>query len=201
MGSRAVLRSPVSEEEVAKLRAGDVVYLSGVVVTARDAAHRRVVRDRVAPPVDLRGLAVFHAGPVMVREGGSWRCVSIGPTTSVRMEPYEYEFLERTGAKVVIGKGGMGARTAEACRRFNAVYAIFPGGCGVLGASAVRRVLGVEWLDLGVPEALWVLEVEELGPLIVAIDSEGRNLTEEVLARARRAKGRAVEYVLERLKL
>lgn len=180
-----VVRLPTTDEEVSALRLGEVFYVSGVVVTARDAAHHRLLVEGVRLPLDLRGLAVFHAGPVMVKSGGRWVCRSVGPTTSMRMESYEHEFIERTGVKVIIGKGGMGARTAEACRRFRAVYAVFPGGCGALGAEAVEEVVGVEWLDLGMPEALWVLRVRELGPLVVTIDAQGNNLTEAVKDAAR----------------
>lgn len=171
---------PASEEEITSLKVGEVFYVTGIIVTARDAAHRRLLVEGVPLPINLTGLAIFHAGPVMVKPDSRWTCRSIGPTTSMRMEYYEYEFIERTGIRIVIGKGGMGIRTAEACRKFKAVYAIFPGGCGALGAEAVEEVLGVEWLDLGMPEALWILRVKELGPLIVSIDTNGSNLTETV---------------------
>ncbi|MEM1622843.1 MAG: FumA C-terminus/TtdB family hydratase beta subunit, partial [Sulfolobales archaeon] len=175
-----VIHLPTSDEEVSSLKVGEVIYVTGLLVTARDAAHARLLIEGVPLPLDLRGLAVFHAGPVMVKSGSKWVCRSIGPTTSMRMERYEYEFIEKTGVKVVIGKGGMGGRTAEACKKFKAVYAVFPGGCGALGAEAVEEVVGVEWLDLGIPEALWILKVNELGPLVVTIDAYGNNLTELV---------------------
>jgi len=114
------------------------------------------------------------------------------------MEYYEYEFIEKTGVKIVIGKGGMGARTAEACKKFKAIYTIFPGGCGVLGASRVKRVVGVEWLDLGIPEAMWILEVENFGPLIVAIDAHGNNLADAVLNDARRRRNSVVREIVEK---
>lgn len=193
--SRTVVQLPTTSEVLSGLRVGDVFYVSGIVITMRDAAHKRYLRDGVPLPVDLRGLAILHAGPVMVRSGSGWACLSIGPTTSRRMEYYESELIERTGVRVIIGKGGMGSRTAEACRRFGAVYAIFPGGCGALGASTVEEVLGVEWLDLGIPEALWILRVRELGPLIVAIDTEGRNLTDEVLNSARSRVRTALRFL------
>ncbi len=182
---RTVVQLPTTSGVLSGLRVGDSFYVSGVVVTMRDAAHERYLRGGVPLPVDLRGLAVFHAGPVMVKSGSRWVCLSIGPTTSRRMEYYESELIERTGVKIIVGKGGMGSRTAEACRRHGAIYAVFPGGCGALGASAVEEVLGVEWLDLGIPEAIWVLKVRELGPLVVAIDTEGRNLADDVLSSAR----------------
>lgn len=183
------MRTPLSEEDVRKLNVGDVVYLSGVVVTMRDTGHRRAVELLARGeklPVDLRGLALYHAGPVVRRVGEGWEVVVIGPTTSTRMEVYEYEVIEKTGVRMVIGKGGMGPRTAEACKRFGAVYTVYPGGAAALQASQVKRVLGVHWLDLGVPDAMWVLEVEDLGPLTVVIDSKGRNLYDEVYREARR---------------
>jgi L(+)-tartrate dehydratase beta subunit len=196
------IRTPVVNEAVLmSLKVGDVIYITGTIVTARDAVHKRVVREGKPPPVDLRGLAIFHAGPVMIREAEGWRCISIGPTTSRRMEYYEYEFIEKTGVKIVIGKGGMGARTAEACKKFKAIYTIFPGGCGVLGASRVKRVAGVEWLDLGIPEAMWILEVENFGPLIVAIDAHGNNLADAVLDSARAKKDAVTREIVEKLRI
>jgi len=118
--------------------------------------------------------------------------ISIDPTTSMRMEPFEAEFIERTGVKMIIGKGFMGSRTAEACRKRRCTVTVFPGGCAALAAKRVKKVLGVHWLDPGVPDALWVLEVEELGLLIVTIDSRGNNMyTERV---------RHIEEKLSRLK-
>ncbi len=181
------LKSPLSEGDVEKLRVGDVVYISGVVVTARDEAHRKVLEALEAGadlPVDLRGLVLYHCGPVARRRpDGSWEIMAAGPTTSMRMESVEAEFIARTGVKLVVGKGGMGPRTAEAMKRYKAAYAVFTGGAGALAAESVRRVLGVYWLEeLGVPEAMWVLEVEDFGPLVVTIDSTGRNFYEELMA-------------------
>ncbi len=198
---RTVVHLPTTSEVVSRLRVGDVFYVSGVVVTMRDAAHERYLRGGVPLPVDLRGLAILHAGPVMVRSESRWLCLSLGPTTSRRMEYYESELIERTGVKIVIGKGGMGGRTAEACGKHGAVYAVFPGGCGALGASAVEEVIGVEWLDLGIPEALWVLRVREFGPLIVSIDASGRNLADEVLRSARSRVSAALQSLRPHLAL
>jgi len=178
--------TPIGDEEVRKLRMGDVIFLTGTVVTARDAGHRRALEllnrgDRL--PIDLRGLAVYHMGPIVRKVGDDWKVYSAGPTTSTRLETYEAEFLEKTGAKVIVGKGGMGAKTAEACKRLGTTYAIYTGGAGALAAKSIKRVKGVEWLDLGTPEALWILEVEDFGPLTVIIDPEGRNLYEELRAK------------------
>jgi len=175
-------------EEVRKLRMGDVLFLTGTVVTARDAGHRRaleLLNRGEKLPVDLSGLAVYHMGPIVRKLGNDWKVYSAGPTTSTRLETYEAEFLEKTGAKVIVGKGGMGAKTAEACKRLGAAYAIYTGGAGALAAKSIRKVKGVEWLDLGSPEALWILEVDDFGPLTVIIDPEGRNLYEELRSKNR----------------
>lgn len=187
------LRTPLTEDDVRALRVGDIVYLDGLVITARDAAHRRIVehmREGRPLPIDLRGGVLYHCGPLVRRVGDSWEVLAAGPTTSVRMEPYEAEVISRLGVRMIVGKGGMGTRTAEACRRHGAVYAMFTGGAAVLAARYIKRVVTVEWLDLGLPEALWVLEVGGFGPLIVTIDSSGRNLTEEVMEAAKAKRER-----------
>lgn len=175
-------------DEPRQLRTGDIVYLTGTVITARDAAHRRaleVLAKGESLPVDFHGLAVYHMGPVVRKKGDGWEVISAGPTTSARIEMYEADFLEKTGAKLVIGKGGMGAKTAEACRKLGTAYTIYTGGAGALAAKSIKKVKGVEWLDLGSPEALWILEVEDFGPLTVIIDSEGHNYYDEVRSRAK----------------
>ncbi len=182
-------RLPVSEEDVRKLKIGDFIYLTGTVVTARDAAHRRaleLLRKGEKLPIDLSGLALYHLGPVVRKVDDRWEVVAAGPTTSARMEVYEAEFIERTGVRVIIGKGGMGSKTAEACKKFGAVYAIFTGGAAALAAKSIKRVLDVHWLDLGIPEAMWVLEVEEFGPLMVAIDANGENFYDNIYEQVRR---------------
>jgi len=181
------LKTPLSEEDVRKLRAGDIVYVSGIIVTARDAAHRRMLEylsQGKEIPVDLNGGVIYHCGPVVRKTNSEWEVISAGPTTSARMELYEADVIEKLGVRMIIGKGGMGSKTAEACKKYGAVYTIFTGGAGALAANAIKRVVKVEWLDLGVPEALWVFEVEEFGPLLVAIDSTGRNLIAEVMENA-----------------
>jgi len=125
------LRTPLSEDVVRELNVGDIVYLTGIVVTMRDTGHKRAVEllsrgEKL--PVDMRGLALYHAGPVVRRVGDRWEVVVIGPTTSTRMEVYEYDVIEKMGVRMVIGKGGMGPRTAEACKKFGAVYTVYPGG-------------------------------------------------------------------------
>lgn len=190
------LETPISEYDVRKLSVGDTVYLSGTIYTARDAAHKRIVellRTGGEPPFNLRNGVIYHTGPIAVKEAGGWRIVSAGPTTSMRMEQYEHIVIERLGIRMIIGKGGMGTKTAEACKRFGAVYTSFTGGAGVLAAQAIKRVVDVYWLDLGIPEAVWVLEVENLGPLTVAIDSSGRNLYEEIISIAKKRKNELLQ--------
>lgn len=185
------LKTPVDEGEVRKLRVGDIIYVSGVVVTARDAAHRRMIdylKEGKALPIDLRGGVIYHCGPVVSKKGGGWEVISAGPTTSARLELYEYTVIEKAGVRVIVGKGGMGPKTAEACSKYGATYVTFTGGAGVLAANAIKSVIGVEWLDLGIPEALWMFEVENFGPLIVTIDSTGRNYIEEVVRKAEARK-------------
>jgi L(+)-tartrate dehydratase beta subunit len=176
---RKTLTTPITDDQLEGLEVGDVVYLTGTLVTCRDVAHRRLIELGREIPVDLRGGAIFHAGPIVRPDGaGAYEMVSIGPTTSMRMEKFEREFIERTGVKLVVGKGGMGAETQAGCVENKAVHAIFPGGCAVLAATKVEGIESVEWMDLGMPEALWVNKVRDFGPLIISIDTKGNNLIE-----------------------
>lgn len=176
-----ILTTPIQDEELELLTIGDIIYLTGYLITSRDDVHQRLIKQHKQLPVDLAGKAIFHAGPIMQEiEGqpGKYRVISIGPTTSMRMEKYEKEFIRQTGLKLIVGKGGMGQNTAAGCREYKAVHAVFPGGCAVLAANCVEEVEQVEWLDLGMPEAMWVMRVKEFGPLIVSIDTKGNNLFE-----------------------
>lgn len=176
-------RTPISEEEVKKLRIKDIIYLGGTLVTARDAAHRRALefhKEGKKLPINLEGLALYHCGPIAKKEDGRWMLVAAGPTTSSRMDLFEGEFIKNFRVRVVVGKGGMGKKTVDAMKLYGAVYGVFTGGAGVLAAKAVKRVKSVEWSDLGMPEAMWVLEVEDFGPLTVAIDAHGNNLFQNI---------------------
>ena len=122
----------------------------------------------------------MHAGPIVTGSADNgYEMISIGPTTSMRMEKFEYDFINKTGVRLIIGKGSMGSRTAEACREFGAVHCVLPAGNAVVAALCAEKITGVEWLDLGMPEALWNIRVKNLGPLIVSIDAEGKNLFDE----------------------
>jgi fumarate hydratase subunit beta len=177
------LTTPISEEQVRKLRVNDEIYINGTIVTARDQAHKRALqfyKDGKKLPIDLEGLAVFHCGPIVHEEGGKWIVVAAGPTTSTRMDILEDEFIKNSKVRVIVGKGGMGKRTTDAMQKYGAIYGAFTGGAALLAARAIKSVKTVEWFDLGMPEALWIFEAEEFGPITVAIDSHGNNLFEEV---------------------
>jgi L(+)-tartrate dehydratase beta subunit len=177
---RKTLTTPIKDEDLESLNIGDVVYLTGRLVTCRDVAHRRLIEQGRELPVNLEGGAIFHAGPIVrKKEDGGFEMVSIGPTTSMRMEKFEREFIEQTGVKLIVGKGGMGPETAAACKENKAVHAIFPGGCAVLAATQVEKIEGAEWQDLGMPETLWINRVKELGPLIISINTKGNNLIQQ----------------------
>ncbi len=188
---------PLSEDDVSSLNAGDPVRLSGVILTARDTAHRWMVdtfiqRTREASGDDqdvysvikplLEGGALYHCGPVVAGlETGEYRFVAAGPTTSMREEAYQWQVMQHFNIRAVIGKGGMGPRTLEACARQPAVYLHAVGGAASLIARSVRHVQAVHKLDFGVPEALWVIEVRDF-PAVVTMDAHGNSLHAEVEA-------------------
>jgi len=177
------LKTRISEEEIRKIKVNDVLYITGTIVTARDQAHRRALEyfNQGKPlPINLEGLAVFHCGPVVSRKEEKWVAVAAGPTTSTRMDIFEDEFIKNFKVRVVIGKGGMGKKTTDAMAKYGAVYGAFTGGAAILAAKAIKSVKSVEWLDLGTPEAMWIFEVEEFGPLAIAIDSHGNNIFMDV---------------------
>ncbi|MBN1236478.1 MAG: fumarate hydratase C-terminal domain-containing protein [Methanotrichaceae archaeon] len=162
------LRSPLSDEDVKKLVAGDVVFLSGPIFTARDKAHALI--RQAGSPVSLQGAALYHCGPIIQNE----RVLSAGPTTSGRMARYTEEIL-KLGVKAIIGKGGLPGEPF----RNRAVYLAYPGGCGAAAAQQLS-VLRVHLQELGMAESLWEFEARELGPMIVAVDAHGRDLYQEV---------------------
>lgn len=175
------LKLPVDKKEIKKLRIGDVLYLSGAVFTARDAAHKLLLKEDVKElPFNPSQMALYHCGPLMRRQGNTWVVVSAGPTTSSRMELFEDRVIEKFRVPIIIGKGGMGKKTAEALQHYTAVYTVYPGGVGVLAAENVSRVVGVYWIEeLGMTEAVWVLQMKSFGPLVVAMDSHGGSLVEQ----------------------
>lgn len=190
------LTMPISDEEIEALRVGDQVSLTGVMTTARDAAHKFLVETyiRVAEPREelelyaalkeiLDGGAIYHCGPVVAQnEDGSWRFVAAGPTTSIREEVYEPEVIQHFNVKAVIGKGGMGPNTLKANQEHKAVYLSAIGGAASLIADSVKEVVTVYKKDeFGVPEAFWIIRVEDF-PAVVTMDAHGRSIHDEVQA-------------------
>lgn len=172
------LTLPLTDEKVEKLQLGDTVYLTGVVYTARDMAHleiKKLVQEKKDLPVEFKGSAIFHAGPVLKKRGNtSWNLRVIGPTTSMRMEPYA-EMVGQLGVKAIIGKGGMRADSQKAFSKYKQVYLQAAPGCAVKLAGSVESVEGGFWLEKGMPEALWILHVKKFGPFAVTMDCCGNS--------------------------
>lgn len=174
------LRYPFVENVVRSLKAGDVVSVSGRIWTGRDRFHKHFA-DGGALPVDFRDGALYHCGPVVVRNAdSSWRVVAGGPTTSVRENPYEPDFIAATGVRLIIGKGGMNASVLEACRKHGAVYLQAVGGAAALTAHAIKQVSNVYFLEeFGAAEACWEFVVEDF-QCVVGMDSHGVSLFDQV---------------------
>ena len=176
-GREIPLRAPISEEQVRSLTVGDVVLISGLLFTGRDAVHAHLMKHD--PPVDLRGSVLYHCGPVVSQDGADWTVKAAGPTTSIREEPYQAEILKRYGVRAVIGKGGMGAKTLAGLKESGAVYLNAIGGAAQFYARCIERVVGVSLLEFGTPEAMWHLEVRDF-PAIVTMDAHGKSLHKDV---------------------
>jgi fumarate hydratase subunit beta len=181
------LTIPISEDEIRGLKCGDTVSLTGTIVTARDAGHKLMVEERPDFLDDLlKGGVIYHCGPVVRKDGDKWSFVSAGPTTSAREEPYQGKVIDTYGVRGVIGKGGMGKDTLDACREFGAVYFHAVGGAGTLIGQSVKEVTDVFKLEeFGTPEAFWVIRVEDF-PVIVTMDTHGESLHEKVAANSLR---------------
>ncbi len=178
--AKKILTTPIKAEDLEDIRIGDVIYLTGHITTCRDVAHRRLIEGGRELPVDVNGGAILHAGPIIRPLGDDkYEMVSVGPTTSMRMEKFEKEFIKHTGVKLIVGKGGMGKGTMEGCKTYKALHCVFPAGCAVIAAKCVEEIESANWKDLGMPETLWTCRVHELGPLIVSIDTNGNNLFEK----------------------
>lgn len=196
--AKKILTTPLKAEDLEDIRIGDIIYLNGHIVTCRDVAHRRLIEGGRELPVNVDGGAIFHAGPIVrpVRgEDDKFEMVSVGPTTSMRMEKFEKDFIRETGVKVIVGKGGMGEGTMEGCREYKAIHCVFPAGCAVVAAACVEEIEDAQWRDLGMPETLWKCRVKEFGPLIVSIDTHGGNLFEQNKVMFNEKKERAAEEI------
>ena len=192
------LTVPISEEEIRALHVGDTVYLNGVIVLGRDAAHKFMIENFIRNPVPaeeselyselkklLDGGVIYHCGPVVKKhDDGSWSFVAAGPTTSIREEVYQPEVIEHFNLRGVIGKGGMGPNTLKACQEHGAVYFHAIGGAASLIAQSVKEVIDVHKLDFGVPEAMWVIRVEDF-PVVVTMDSHGESIHKNIEAQSK----------------
>jgi len=176
------LKIPISEEEIRKLKVGDTVLLSGTIVTGRDEAHKLLIEEKPGFIREyLKESVIYHCGPVVKKtDEGKWIFVSAGPTTSAREEPYQADVVCEYNVRGVIGKGGMGDKTAEGLKKCGAVYFHAVGGAGSLIANAVKEVKTVYKLEeFGTPEAFWVIDVEDF-PVVVTMDSHGGSLHKEI---------------------
>ena len=169
---------PFTEEDVRSLKLGDAVEITGTIFTARDAAHQYLVSHPVPEPPspDLTNAVIYHCGPVIVKDAnGKWHVTAAGPTTSSREEPYEATLIERYGLKAIIGKGGMGPKTTEACKKFGCVYLHAVGGAAQILAASVVNIPNVYYYDqFGAPEAIWQFEVKDF-PAVVTMDANGNS--------------------------
>lgn len=178
------LTTPISEATIRSLKVGDEVQITGTLFTGRDAVHKYLHEGGQLPPaVNLREGVLYHCGPVVIQdERGQWRCVAAGPTTSIREEPYQWQVIRDFKLRGVIGKGGMGDKTARACQEHGCVYLHAVGGAAQVLAECVTRVKGVYMMEeFGAPEAIWEFEVKDF-PAVVTIDAHGGSLHRDVLA-------------------
>jgi tartrate/fumarate subfamily iron-sulfur-dependent hydro-lyase beta chain len=176
-----ILEAPFTEEKFRTLHVGDKVEITGLVYTGRDAVHKYLYEGG-QPPVDLNDSIIYHCGPVVVKENGKWVVKAAGPTTSIREEPYQGDLMRRYKIRGIIGKGGMGPRTLQACNEVGGVYFHAIGGAAQVLAERVVEVPGVHMMkEFGSPEAIWEFRVERF-PVVVTMDSHGNSLHAEVLA-------------------
>jgi len=173
MVNRVCLATPLGDE-VLSLHAGDQVILSGIVFTARDEAHLRMMKEGI--PFDPKGAAIYHCGPVIQDS----RILAAGPTTSARLNSLTGFLIER-GVRALIGKGGMGEEVVKQLQG-RGVYLACTGGCAVLAASKMS-LKGVFFEELGMAEAIWIIELDSL-PLVVGIDSHGNDLFADISRKA-----------------
>lgn len=194
------LTMPISDVEIRKLKVGDTVLLSGVMLTGRDAVHKWMIDTFIEKKVpvsasddeiyqsikpQLDGGVIYHCGPVVSGlDTGDYKFVAAGPTTSIREEPYQGRVMEHFNIKGVIGKGGMGGKTLAACESVPGVYFHAIGGAATLIAQSVKKVLGVHKMEFGVPEAIWVLNVVDF-PVVVTMDSHGISVHDEIEVKSR----------------
>jgi fumarate hydratase class I len=176
-GKEKTITAPVSEDQIRELKVGDVVMVSGDMYTGRDAVHSYLMKHE--PPVNLHGSVLYHCGPVVMKDNGSYKITAAGPTTSIREEPYQADIIKRYGVRAVMGKGGMGKRTLDAMAEAGAVYLNAIGGAAQYYARCIEKVLDVNLMEFGIPEAMWHIRVKNF-PAIVTMDAHGNSLHSDV---------------------
>jgi fumarate hydratase class I len=169
---------PFKKEDIRDLKVGDMVLITGKLFTGRDAVHHRI-HNGTKPPVDFENQIIYHCGPVVIEDGDKYEVKAAGPTTSIREEPYQWEVMRDYGILGVIGKGGMGPKTLQGCKDYGCVYMHAIGGAAQVLAEKIKSVDNVYWRDLGSPEAIWELSVEEF-PVVITMDSHGNSLHSEI---------------------
>ncbi len=180
-----MLQAPLSESDVRDLKAGEVVYVAGPVITGRDEMHMRALeysKEGKPVPDGLKNSVLFHCGPIIKEIDDGWEIVAAGPTTSARMNKLEAEMIKTFEIRAIVGKGGMSKDVLDAMKETGCVYLAATGGAAVSLAEGLQTVTGCEWEDLGMAEAMWKFNAQRFGPLVVAMDSHGVSLYDKVQA-------------------
>jgi len=181
-----ILETPLSGEVVKTLNVGDIVAINGTLITARDLLSKHLYEGN-ASPIPLKSQALYHCGPIVLDNNGEWEVVAAGPTTSARQEPFAWKIIEQTGLKALMGKGGMGEKTAKACKEHGCIYLHAIGGAAQLLAEKITKVKSVHFLEeFGSPEAMWEFEVKNF-PAVVTIDTRGNSLHHDILSKSEKA--------------
>ena len=185
-----ILSLPFDENTIKSLKLGEVIFISGSIITGRDEMHIHAlekVKNNEDVPKEIYNSVLYHCGPIMDKKDGKYVPISAGPTTSARMNKIESKMIETFGIKAIIGKGGMSSEVCEAMKKNCCIYLAATGGAAVTLADQIKEVEGVEWEHLGMAEAIWKLRVDKLGPLVVAIDANGKSLYDEVNSKLKRS--------------
>ncbi len=179
------LQTPFSEDVIRQLKVGDIVQFNGTLFGLRDLTQIYMFDQRHDPPVSLQDMPCIHTAPSLRKVGNRWEPVCVGTTTSVRMDRFSPQLIEKYGVRVIIGKSGLYKRSLEAMKRYGAVYMSIVGGAAALETQQIEEVEAVYWEHLH-PEALYQFRVKEFGPLTVSMDSHGNHKYFDVIAEAKK---------------
>ena len=182
--SKFHLKTPFSDEDVRQLKVGDIVHFDGTLFGIRDLTQIYMVDQNNEPPVSLEGMPCIHTAPSLKKEGDRWEPICVGTTTSVRMDRFTPQLIEKYGVRAIIGKAGLYESSLEAMKKFGAVYLAIVGGAAALETQQIEEVEAIHWEHLH-PEALYQFRVKDFGPLTVAMDAHGNHLYFDIKARAK----------------